>query len=243
MDEHAIKEFGIAGDTYVDDGRERADAGLLDGEGPRRSVGVTGTGDEGGVIRADDHADEDGAEDVEERDAVGHTTRRLRDRAVRVLGLGGGDDYRLDTDETETGVDERRHEAEEVAGRPGDAVEVGPRAGVVPVLEAATVAVRRAAEGNDERDDDEAEEAGDLDDGRDDLCLSVEADGHEVDEKDQGETDGDDEGRGDVGPVRDDDGCRRDLGCDGDGVAVAVRKSCVGVGMSRVCGAGGGRDP
>lgn len=257
--------------THVDDGRERRDSGLLDRKRPGTRVGVASTRDESRVARVDDHADQNGAEDVEERDPVRDAAGGFRDRTVRVLGFGGGDDDGLDTDETERGVDEGGHETEEVTLRSGDAcqttrkvspgirvaaanelralltIEVGPGARVVPVAEANPLMVRRAAESDDERSEDQPEEASDLDDSRDNLGFSVavwkrgqrgiaaqmqgpgvdaQSDGHEVDEEDQGEADGNDECGRDVGPVRDDDGCGRDLGRDGDGVAVSVTKSC-----------------
>lgn len=50
---------------------------------------------------------------------------------------------------------------------------VGPRAGVVPVPEADPLVVRRATESDNERSEDQPEEAGDLDNGRNNLGFSV----------------------------------------------------------------------
>ena len=52
-------------------------------------------------------------------------------------------------------------------------IEVGPGARVVPVAEANSLMVRRAAESDDERSEDQPEEASDLDDGRNNLGFSV----------------------------------------------------------------------
>lgn len=124
--------------------------------------------------------------------------------------------------ERERCVDERRDEAEEVAGRAADAVVVDPGAGVVPVAEADGLVVGPAAGGDDDGGEDEADEAEDLDGAAGDLCLAVPADAEQVAGEDEDEGDGDDDGRGDVGPVADEDGGGGGLGGDGDGVAVAV---------------------
>ena len=209
-------------DAGVYDGGQDGDAGLLDGDDPGGGIRVAGAGDEVWGGRRDDHADEEGAEDVEEGDAVGDVCGGLGDRLVGVYALAGGDDDDLDADEGEGRVDEGREEPEEVPCGAGDAVVVVPRAGGVPVAEADGLARRSAPGRDDEGDDDEPEEAGDFDDARGDLGFAEPADAEEVDQEDEDETDGDDHGGGEVRPVADEDGGRGRFGGDGDGVAVAV---------------------
>ncbi|KAH9845680.1 AAT family amino acid transporter [Teratosphaeria destructans] len=70
-------------DAGVHDRGQGWDPRVLDRDDPRRGVGVAGAGDERRVLRGDDQADEQRAEDVEEGDAVGDGLGGAGDRAMR----------------------------------------------------------------------------------------------------------------------------------------------------------------
>lgn len=81
--------------------------------------------------------------------------------------------HSLDSDEGETGVNERAHETEKVTSRSGNTSVVGEGARITPVLESDTFAVGCTSECNDNRYDNEAEEAENLDRGAHDFGFPI----------------------------------------------------------------------
>jgi hypothetical protein len=149
--------------TDVDDRVQSGDSSCLDRNDPRTRVGVARSGNEIWVVVWHNHADQDGAENIEEQNSVSYALCGLWDRSVRVACLGSGNDnltdqygrfkgtvtYGLHTDKRETGVDECADEAEEMSGRSSDAGKVGPGSWVAPVSEADSIVVRSTTERDD----------------------------------------------------------------------------------------------
>lgn len=122
---------------------------------------------------------------------------------MRVHSFSSGNDNSLNADKREGSVDKGRKETEKVTSRSLDAVVVDPCSRVVPVAKTDSLFVWTAASSDDNSDNDQADETGHFDGAGDNLCLTEEANVHEVDAENQNETDGDDNSWADIGPISD----------------------------------------
>lgn len=202
------------------------DSGVLDGgdEGGGGCV-VCVSGEEGGVLGGADDADGEGAEEVEDDEAVDVASCGLGDVAAGRFHFAGGDDDELGgEDEGDGGLDDALQQADEAAGVPvgGDQVGIhGSR--VFPVVEAQALAVGAAAPEEDEGEQQQADEGDDLDAGEPELGLAVDADGEVVEQDDDHDHDGDPDGEvHGIGPVLDDERRSDDLVGDQDAQRVPV---------------------
>lgn len=210
-------------DAGVDDVGQHLDTGKLGGddEGTGAGTGLlaVGKGELLGVV-GDNHADEEDTEAVEDQDTVEGQLDGLGNAAARVLGLASGDTDQLGTEVGKGGVDHDGPEAEEAArlARDGEVAEShgdGKGTGGVPEAEASRVAVGTAANGDDEREQDDAEDDEYLERRQPKLKLAKELDATKVvDAEDEDEEDGDeDTGVDPVGlnPFLDDEGAGGEL--------------------------------
>lgn len=188
-------------DDDVHEGVEAAEAGVLadQDEGRGADVGVGAGAEQVRVVRVDEQADEEQAEDVEEGDAPEDLLDGAGQGPGGVAGLGGRQADQLGAAEGEGGRDEDGAEAAEA---------VLERAGVVPEPGAPVLAVlscvRAAAEDEDQGDEHEDDGSGELEAGGPELLFGVAYRAEDVDDDDQDEEHGDPDCDGDVGvPVLD----------------------------------------
>ena len=194
-------EEGVGGgggggqDHGVDDGGQDGDAGTVDGDDP---WGLRGTGGSAGlraqqvrVVVGHEHADGEGAQDVEEQDAPEDSAHGLGDVLARVLGLTGRDGDHLDASVGEGGVDEGGEETEEASGVGVGADVQFHRTRVLPVPEADAVVRGRSAQVDADGHDQQADDGDDLDAGEDELGLAVDGNGEDVQADDDDDDDGD----------------------------------------------------
>ena len=142
-----------------------------------------------------------------------HSANSLGDVLARVGGLTSGNSDHFDTSVREGRVNERGPETGEATSVAG--TDVFLHRTLFPVPETATIMVRRTAEHNDKRDDEQAQDSDDLDTGEDELGFSVDTHSEDI----QGDDDDDDDGDPDGGvdlllsiPERDENGSSRNFG-------------------------------
>ncbi|KAG7753943.1 hypothetical protein KL911_002419 [Ogataea haglerorum] len=195
-------------DGGVDDVVEHLDSGVLDADHVRRAGGTAGSRVDGvhepWVVRANDNADHNHADDVEEGESVDEPLAGLWQVRPWGLGLGGtrGDQLRAEN-ESKRALDDSCPAREELAGVAGSKV-LNKGAWVFPVVETEhAVRGRRSAEENDDSHDNQADDGDDLD-GRDpELDLAEELHRTEVEHHARDPEDRDEDGHVGVGPVLD----------------------------------------
>lgn len=183
-------------DDDVHEGVEAAEPGVLadEDEGACVDVAVGVGAEEVLVVRGDEQADEEEAEDVEEGDAPEDLLDGAGEGLDGVVSLSGGEADELGAREGEGGGDEDGAEAAEAVA---EGARVVPEAGA-PVLAVVAVA-GPAAEDEDEGDDDEDDGGGELEHRGPELLLGVPYGAEDVDDDDEDEEHGDPDGYGYVG--------------------------------------------
>lgn len=113
----------------------------------------------------DNHGNDEGAEDIEDHEAIDEPLARLRDVSSRRLALtrGNGDEFRSEH-ERETRSDETGPERQEFSRVSETGVGIAfEGTGMLPVAETDTVVSGAATEEEDDAEDDETEDGEDLD--------------------------------------------------------------------------------
>lgn len=174
----------------VDDRRQGADPAVLDGDdegrGGRARGRVVDRVQEPRVLGRHAHGDEEHGQHVEDQDTPKDATNGLGNVTAWVLCLTSRDDDHLAATVRERGLGEDAPEGEEAAERPADQVLVHG-AGIAPVPEPDSTAVRGAPARNDEHQQYQPDDGDQLDGAEDELGLAVDADREAVDEDHRGE--------------------------------------------------------
>ncbi|XP_077660438.1 uncharacterized protein AFUA_3G01550 [Aspergillus fumigatus Af293] len=169
----------------VDQAGEDLDAGEVGGDDHRGRGGVGGVRDQVGVVVGDQQPDEEDGQDEEDENAEEGLADGGGDRLLGVLGLSGGDTHELGALVGEAGLDQDGPESYEFGG-----IDIGldevrcKRAGVLPRVES-QVALLTDAGIDADGEDHETKHSKHLDGREPELELSVEADGQEVDQRDE----------------------------------------------------------
>lgn len=212
------------GDTDGDNGNENDDVhevietvetGVATDEHERRGlgVGVGSLGQKSWVVGVDEKTNEEETQDVEEGDTPEDLLDGTGQRLDGVAGLGSSQTDQLSTGEREGSSNEDGAETLEA---------VLERTGVVPVtgtpVRVVTTAGRTTTADKDEGNDHEDDDGRHLEDGREELLLSVSKSTKHVDDDDDDEEDGDpDSNVNIVGPVVESDGADNKLKRQNDG--------------------------
>lgn len=183
-------------DDSIDDMVETLDARALDPqhEGAGASI-LSAPADrlqQVRIVGGDSHGDDQGAEDIEDHEAIDEPLARLRDVSSRRLALtcGDGDEFGSQH-EGEAGSDQAGPERQESSHVSKTGVGIafeGTR--MLPVAETETVVAGATTEEEDDAEDDEAEDSEDLDGGEPEFGFAVEAYDEDVKGKDGAEDDG-----------------------------------------------------
>lgn len=182
-------------DDTVDDGGQSLDACALSRNGKGGSLGVAGVRCNGGIVGRDDETDDKDGQQIKDADAVKDTLASFGNVAARVLGLGCGDSDGLDTGVGVDGIDEGDPEAslsvretklttyELAACRIQKVISDAHRPGVLPIVEAYTLAAGNTTQVVDETKQDATEDEGDFEEGGDEFHFTVDTDEKDVDHK------------------------------------------------------------
>lgn len=183
-------------DDDVHEGIEALEPGVLADEdkGGGIHVGVRVGAEQVRVVRGDEQADKEEAEDVEEGDAPKHLLDGARERFDGVGGLGGCEADELGAGKGKGGGDK---DGAKAAKAEAECARVVPQAGA-PVL-AVLAGAGPAAEDEHEGDDDEDDGGDELEGRGPELFLCVAERAKDVDDDDEAEEHGDPDGDGDVG--------------------------------------------
>lgn len=218
---------GRGQDGGVDDVVQHRDLGDANADDPRTGGRVGLGGQQAGIRGGADGADHEGAKAVEDGKTPDEAPCGLGDVASRGDGLARrqGDEL-WGRDKCEASLDKGGPESEEVARLPADQVLLD-RAVLLPVPEPGGVVVWCAAAHDDETDKNQTDDGDELDAREPELGLTKDLDGEDVESEVDAQNDGDPYSSGHGrGPVIQNDGTRRGLGGDKNGVGVPVVPAC-----------------
>lgn len=190
--------------------------------------GTGGTGfsgiDQVLVIRGDQDANSQGAQNIEEQNTPEDSLDGLGNVSAGIFGLTRGNSDHLHPTIRECGIDESGPETEETTSVTTCNIRLhGAR--ISPVVETKARLAWNTAEVDDEGEDEKADDGDDLDGGKDEFGFSIDGDGEDVETEDQNNDDGDPSG--DIGvpgalPKLDDGGSSGNFGAQGNGAGIPV---------------------
>ena len=135
-----MKELGIAHirnkrqrtqEAGVGDVRENLDPGPVNGNNPCGRGGISGVGNEIGVVGRDDQTEDKDTEDVEQEDTNPDTTNGFRNVLGRIACFGGSHSENLGSQEGVGSADQNRPDASKPAQRTRDILVLDESAGFV----------------------------------------------------------------------------------------------------------------
>lgn len=168
-------------DDNVHDRGQATDTGVLDGNDEWRVTSSTVTHTQLGVVVRNKETNQKQGDKVEQGDSPEDLLDGLWHGLSWVDGLGSGQTDQFSTSESESGGDEDGTKTLEA---------VVEGTGVVPVLGTNVATLRATTTDQDDTQDDETDNGSDLDDGENELGLTVTLDTEEVDDNDENVEDG-----------------------------------------------------